>query len=268
MTAGRRETIDLYIQSKGEVRLAELEALLPDVSSMTLRRDLAQLEREGRIVRTRGGAKSLAHLAMVREAAYTQRAGENLDAKMAIAEKAVQFVSPGRSIYLDAGTTAMCLAQKFPDENLFILTSAPNIALELAKHRNVRVSLTGGQLSRETLSLSGAEAASYMEDLNVDVAFLAASAFSLESGFTCGDRSEADLKRLVARKARTRVLLVDATKIDRGMPYTFARLSDIEILVTDGPLPPSYLKAAKQAKVTVVQARPGSAAETPEKKKG
>lgn len=259
MTAGRRETIDLYIQSKGEVRLAELEALLPDVSSMTLRRDLERLERDGRVVRTRGGAKSLAHLARVREAAYTQRAGENLDAKMAIADLALRFVAPGRSMYLDAGTTAMCLAQKIPDENLFVLTSAPNIALELVKNRNVRVSLTGGQLSRETLSLSGGEAASYMEDLNVDVAFLAASAFSLESGFTCGDRSEADLKRLVVRKARTLVLLVDSSKLDHGMPYTFARLSDVGILVTDGPLPPSYLKAAKQAKVTVLQAQAGPA---------
>jgi DeoR family transcriptional regulator, fructose operon transcriptional repressor len=254
MTAGRRQTLNLYIQAKGEVRLSELEELLPDVSSMTLRRDLEQLERDGEIVRTRGGAKSIAHLSMIREAAYTQRVGENLDAKMGIAAKAVQFVTPGRSLYLDAGTTAMCLAQQIPDESLFILTSAPNIALELAKNRNVRVALTGGQLNRETLSLSGGEALAYMEGLNIDVAFLTASAFSLESGFTVGDRSEADLKRLIVRKARTRVLLVDGSKLDRGMPYTFARLPDAEILITDGPLPPSYLKAAKQAKTTVVQA--------------
>jgi DeoR/GlpR family transcriptional regulator of sugar metabolism len=251
VTEGRREALNQYIQSKGEVRLTELESLMPDVSSMTLRRDLEQLERLGVIVRTRGGAKSIAHLSMLKEAAYTQRAGENLDAKMQIADKALKFVTPGRSIYLDAGTTAMCLAQKIPDENLFILTSAPNIALELIKNRNIRVGLTGGQLNRETLSLSGHDAEGYMKDLNIDIAFLAASAFSLSSGFTCGDHSEADLKRLIVRKARTLVLLVDITKIDRGMPYTFARLTDAQILVTDAPLPPEYLKAARQAKVTI-----------------
>lgn len=252
MTEGRREVLNQYIQSKGEVRLTELEGLIPDVSSMTLRRDLEQLERLGEIVRTRGGAKSIAHLSMLKEAAYTQRAGENLDAKMRIAEKALKFVTPGRSIYLDAGTTAMCLAQKLPDESLFVLTSAPNIALELLKNHNTRVSLTGGQLSRDTMSLSGYNATEYVKGLNIDIAFMAASAFSLHSGFTCGDFFEAEIKRLVIRKAQTTVVLMDSSKIDRGMPYTFARLSDTDILVTDAPLPAEYLKAARQAKVTVI----------------
>jgi DeoR/GlpR family transcriptional regulator of sugar metabolism len=96
MTADRREAINQYIQSRGEVRLKELEQRYTDVSSMTLRRDLEFLERQGRIVRIRGGAKSLAHLSMLKEAAYTQRQVANTDAKLVIADKAIRLLSPGR----------------------------------------------------------------------------------------------------------------------------------------------------------------------------
>ena len=187
MTTHRREVINLYIQSKGEVRFKELESMLPDISGMTIRRDLEYLEQRGEIVRTRGGAKSIAHLSMLKEAAYTQRMGENTEAKMLIAEKAVQFVVPGRSLYIDSGSTSMYFAQKLSDENLFVLTSSPNVALELIKLSNVKVSLTGGKLNRDTMSLSGYNAVEYVKEINIDIAFMAASAFSANSGFTCGD---------------------------------------------------------------------------------
>ena len=67
MPIDRREAINQFIQSRGEARLTELEVRYPDVSSMTLRRDLETLERQGYIVRVRGGAKSLAHLSMIKE---------------------------------------------------------------------------------------------------------------------------------------------------------------------------------------------------------
>jgi len=252
VSTNRREVINLYIQSKGEVRFKELEDLLPEVSGMTIRRDLEYLEKRGEIVRTRGGAKSISHLSMLKEAAYTLRAGENTEAKMIIAEKAVKFVTAERSIYIDAGTTSMCFAQKLKDENLFVLTSAPNIAMELIKFHNIKVNLTGGKLNRETLSLSGYNAVEYVKGLNIDIAFMAASAFSKNSGFTCGDYFEAEIKRLIMKKAQTNVMLMDSSKIDCGMPYTFAKLSDIDILITDEPLTVDYLKAAKKAKVTVI----------------
>lgn len=249
MSSDRREDLNQYLQSKGEVRLTELELRYPDVSSMTLRRDLEFLERQGRIIRIRGGAKSLAHLSMLKEAAYTQRQAENTTAKLSIADKAVRLVSPGRSIYIDSGTTCMCFAQRLPDQNLFVLTPAPNIALELLKDQNIKINLTGGQLNRETLTLSGFNAIEYVKTLNIDQAFIAASAFALNSGFSCGDYYEAELKRLIIRKAQQVVMLMDASKINSSMPYTFARLQNIHTLITDQPLPEDFQKAARHARV-------------------
>lgn len=252
MTTDRREAINQYIQSRGEVRFKELEQRYSEVSGMTLRRDLEFLERQGRIVRIRGGAKSLTQLSMIKEAAYTQRQVANTDAKLMIADKAIRLLSPGRSIYIDSGTTCMCFAQRLPDQNLFVLTPAPNIALELVKNANVKINLTGGQLNRETLTLSGFNAIEYVKTLNIDLAFIAASACSLQNGFSCGDYFEAELKRLIVRKARQVVVLMDSSKLSSNMPYTFARFQNIYALVSEQPLPDDYQKAARQAHVLLI----------------
>ena len=249
MTADRRATINQYIQSRGEIRFKELEERYPGVSSMTLRRDLEFLERQGRIIRIRGGAKSLAHLSMIKEAAYTQRQVENTDAKMIIAEKAIQLIHEGQSIYVDSGTTCMCLAQRMKDQHLFVLTPAPNIALELVKNQNIKINLTGGQLNRDTLTLSGFNAVKYVKTLNIDLAFMAPSAFTVQNGFSCGDYFEAELKRLVIRKARQVVMLIDSSKLDRNMPHTFAKLQNLYALITDKPLPEAYIKSVRRAHV-------------------
>ncbi len=249
MPINRRESINQYIQSKGEVKLTELEEKYSDVSSMTLRRDLEMLERQGQIIRVRGGAKSIAHLSLLKEAAYNQRQAENIQSKLVIATKAASLVEAGRSLYIDSGTTCMFFAKQLPDQTLFVLTPAPNIALELAKNSNIKINLTGGQLNRDTLTLSGFNAAEYVKSLNIDLAFMAASGFSLSTGFTCGDYYEAELKRLIIKKAQRVVMLMDTAKINSGLPHTFARLSNIHTWVTEGPLPEDIGKAAYKARV-------------------
>lgn len=248
----RREAINQYIQSKGEVQLTELEVKFSDVSSMTLRRDLALLESRGMVVRIRGGAKSLAQLSMIKEAAYTQRQMENTEAKLLIARKASGLVQNGRSIYIDSGTTCMYLAQQMPDQNLFVLTPAPNIALELVRNSGYKISLTGGQLNRDTLTLSGFNATEYVKGLNIDLAFIGTSSFSLNTGFSCGDFYEAELKKLIIRKSQKVIMLMDSSKINASLPYTFARLKDINVLICDQTLPEQYQKAASRAHVRLI----------------
>lgn len=240
------------IQERGEVRMADLETRFPDVSSMTLRRDLESLERQGLIVRTRGGAKSIAHLSMIKEAAYPQRQVENTAAKQVIAAKAIALVEPGHSIYIDSGTTCSLFAQALPDANLFILTPAPITAIELSKKPSFKINLTGGHLNRETMTLTGFNAQEHVRGLNIDIAFIGTGAFSVSNGFTCGDYYEAELKKLIIRKAQRVVMLMDNSKLNTSMPYTFARLNQMHILITEGPLPEEYQRAAQQAHCQVL----------------
>ena len=251
MNIHRREVIKGYIQDKGDVQLRELEAMFPEISSMTLRRDMAYLEGKGIIIRTRGGAISMTRLSGLGEDIYSLRAKENIDAKMKVAKKAVELIETGRSIYIDSGTTMMCLAKVIPDENLSILTSGPNIAMEIIKNPKPSITIIGGQLSRNNLSISGLYSLEFLKNINIDIAFMATSGFSLESGFTSGNFGEAELKKNIIRKARKTILLMASDKIDRNMPFTFANLKNIDVLVCDIEIPEAIARAAMANQVEV-----------------
>lgn len=251
MNTARRERLREYVQEKGEVQFKDLEQLFPDVSSMTIRRDLSYFEDEGVLIRTRKGAKSLSRFSAAREDVYSMRAMENMESKIQIARKAVELIEAGRSIFIDSGTTTMCLAALLKSDNLSILTSGPNIGMEVIKNNNSSVTLIGGQLSRNNLSTSGANSLSFIKNINIDIAFMATSGFSLKSGFTSGDFNECELKRAIIKKAGKSILLMDASKVDKNMPFTFATLKDIDVLVSDTALPESIIKAAEKYGVEV-----------------
>lgn len=252
MVGKRQAHLFRYIQDKGEVQLNELCQLFPDLSTMTIRRDLEQLEKEGKIQRFRGGVRLMTLQSTLKEAAYTQRMDERSKHKLSIAQKAASLLGNARSIYIDSGTTCVHLASVLPNESLFVLTPAPYVAMELLNQSNIRVNLTGGQLNRDSLALSGSNALSYIKSLNIDLAFIGTSACSLKNGLTCGDYQEAELKKLIIKKAQKVVCLMDVSKLNYSMPYTFARFRDLDLLVADQTLPESFQQALKRNHVQII----------------
>lgn len=252
MTSNRREMIQQILRESGEVSLKTLATLFPDVSTMTLRRDLAFLEEQGVLIRTRGGAVSMQRLKMSEEDEYVKRATVNSEPKLIIARKAAQLAEPGRSLYLDSGTTIMSMAKALSDQNYSIITSGPNIALELARKLHPTITLAGGVLNRSTLSSSGQPALDVINRINIDIAFMGTSGLSLANGFTSGSFAECEVKHAAIQKARRVVFLMDRSKLDRTLPYTFANLQDVDTLVTDAPLPAEIAEAARQAGVKVI----------------
>jgi len=230
------------ISENGEATLAELERLFPEVSSMTLRRDLEKLEMQGEIVRTRSGAKSIAHLSRLHEDLYSERARENTAEKKQIAQRARRFITQGSSVFLDSGTTVTYLANLLVGDRLFVITSAPNIALSCVKNQYMTVFLTGGRLSGRNLSLSGLNALTFLDCVNIDTAFVGASGYTPDNAFTCGNYDESQMKKRVIEKAARVVLLMDSSKAGKSLPFTFAHPRDIEFLVTDDKIGPAYLE--------------------------
>ncbi len=226
-----------FIQSRGEVSVSELQSLYEGYSSMTIWRDLKQLEEQGYIRRVHGGVISMQTAALQIEGVYSKRARENTRQKIAIAKTALELIRPGHAVYLDAGSTLMALANHLGNDRYTIITSGANIAIELSQRHTCDVLLTGGQISENTLSCSGAQAESFISSINIDLALMAPSGFSLRTGFTSGSQSESLLKRAVIAKAAKVVMLMDNSKIGRSLPFTFASLSDIDLLICDSHLP-------------------------------
>ncbi len=256
MLKDRRQSIYDIIEQRGEISLHELETLFPDVSSMTIRRDLDFLETENKIVKIKGGAKSLSHLSRSLfqdiEGDYGQREIVNADGKRIIAEKAMPLAEPGRSIFIDAGSTMMQLARRLRTGRFSVVTNAVNVALELSKNQNATVNLVGGELNRRNLCVSGAGALEHVRHINIDIAFMAASGYSLEDGFTNGSFDEYELKRFIISKAKKTVILMDASKLEKSMPYTFCTPADVDVLVMDQPPAESLRQAAQTAGMKIL----------------
>jgi DeoR family fructose operon transcriptional repressor len=251
MNSERRGAIKELLHSKPFVSLRELEILFPNVSSMTLRRDIEYFDQQGEAIKVRGGARSMKFITTSMEDDFNLRMGENIAAKEKVALKAISFIETGRSIFLDSGTTMLKLASLIPDERLTITTTGPNIALELIKKSLPIVNIVGGMINRDNISVSGNQAIKLISDINIDIAFIVPSGLSSYNGLTSGNYSECEFKKHVVEKARRVIVLMDASKLDKALPYTFCNISDVDTIITEKPLPDDITQIAKQAGVNI-----------------
>ncbi len=252
MKAARRQLIAELIESQPFISLKELEEKFPDVTGMTLRRDIEYFEKQGELIKVRGGARSMKFITSTSDDGYAEREKENYSSKVAIATKALMFIEKGKSYFLDPGTTTMRLAENIPDEYMTITTPGPNIALELAKKQHPIINLVGGIVNRESISVTGSMAIDFLSDINIDIAFIAPSGYSQNNGFSCGNYAESELKNYIVKKAKTVVMLMDTSKLDKNLPYTFCRLSDIDVLITDKPIPVSILDTSAYPELRII----------------
>ncbi len=237
MKQERIEEIAELIDKRGKLTLDQLLEAFPDISQMTLRRDLFQLESENRVIRIRGGAMSVKEVQKISGEEYTKKTTINTDAKIVIAQKAAALIDEGSSVFLDGGTTAMYLAKEMPDIKCNIFTNGIAVAMELAQKKNINITVVGGQLMKDNLSTASPAARSYFDATNFEIAIVSATAFTPEQGFSCSSQIEADLLRDVFKKARMVYMMLDSSKIGKINPYTFARLEDIDVLITDDHFP-------------------------------
>lgn len=238
-----------YIERENVVTIKALQQMFPNVSLMTIHRDLDALAQQGVLVKFRGGARSVRHSS---DPEFNVRMRENNPGKTLIAQKAMELIQPHSAIFLDASTTNLALARSLPDIHLNIITTGPSIALELCRLHNPVVTVCCGTINRKNLALSGQNTLEMLDHINIDMAFIGVSGCSAEAGFTCGTESDMLVKRKMIQKARTCVLMCTKEKLSCLMPYTFARLEDVDYLVTDGALPESFLKAAREAGIQIL----------------
>ena len=252
MKKDRIEEIAELFDKRGKLTLNQLAAHFPDVSQMTLRRDLLHLEQSARIIRVRGGAMSVKEVQKVSSEPYTQKTALHTDAKIRIAQKAVNLIKEHCSLFIDGGTTAMYLAKEMRDIDIHVFTNGLAVAIELAQKKNLNVTMIGGQVMKDNLSTASPVARAYFENTNFELAIISASAFTPENGFSCGSMVEADLLKMARRKAKFMYMMLDSSKIGKIMPHTFARLEDIDVLITDDDFPEELKEKFVNSNITVL----------------
>lgn len=252
MKRERIEEIAELLDKRGKLTLEQLDGFFPNVSQMTLRRDLFQLEQQGRIIRVRGGAMSVKEVQKVSGEPYTKKTTIHTDEKIKIAQKAASLIDENCSLFIDGGTTAMYLAKEIPDMNIHVFTNGLAVAIELAQKKKINLTMIGGQVMKENLSTASPVARSYFDNTNFELAIISSTAFTPENGFSCGSQIEADLLKLTRAKAKSLYMMLDSSKIGKIMPYTFAHIEDIDVLITDDNFPPEYKELFAQQNIVVM----------------
>jgi len=247
----RRKQIVELVNRLGYVRFIQIKENFPNVSEMTLRTDLKALDQEKKIVRIHGGAKSV-QLVIGTDDYLNNRSIRNQDEKEEIAEKAAGLIKPDTAVFLDSGSTTTMLARLFPDQSNLIYTTGLSCATELAGLSEPTVLIPGGKLNRYSVSVYGTSVVKELEMVNFHQTFLGVMNFEYQTGFTCGNQEEAILKRTVIRQSEEVIVLMDSSKLDRKGTYSICGLDDIDILVSDGHLPPDFRKECRDHKVTVL----------------
>lgn len=240
------------IDKRGKLSLKQLSEYFPHVSQMTLRRDLFLLEEDGKIIRVRGGAMSVKDVQKTSGEPYVKKTAIHTDEKIEIAQKAASLIDEGASIFIDAGSTALYLAKEMPDIACNVFTNGLAVATELCKKKNVVVNLLGGPLIKDNLSTASSLSSLYFADTNFELAIISAAAFTPENGFSCGSQVEADLFKIVCKKAKFTYMMLDSSKIGKIKPYTFVRPEEINVLITDDAFPEALKEQFKAMNIVVM----------------
>jgi DeoR/GlpR family transcriptional regulator of sugar metabolism len=223
------------VNAQGSLRTSQVAQAL-GVTEETVRRDLEKLAVEGMIMRSHGGAVRLE--ANRREFPLQDRAQQSIVGKTVIAEAAVARIKPGQTVYFDASTTVLRLAMILPDEPLTVVTNGLQIALALAERSEIDCVLLGGGVRSSSLSTGGWAAEKALEIYHLDVAFLSCRGVDAGRGPSDAGEVYARLKHAVIERADEAILLADGSKVGVASSYFFARPADLDLWITDQPLPP------------------------------
>jgi DeoR/GlpR family transcriptional regulator of sugar metabolism len=244
----RREEIYHLAVTTGLASVEELSRHFA-VTASTIRRDLAQLNEQGKLARTYGGAVALgAHP----EPSLRQRTGEAFEQKQAIAAWAAGQVQDGEIVLLDGGSTVGALAHALRGRgNLSVTTPGINTLQELADSPGIQVDCLGGRLRGVSQTFVGPLAEAALERMSFDRVFLGADAVTADDGLCEADHAQTRLKELMARRGDNVYVLADSTKLGKRPFHAWARIPLPWTLVTDAGADPAQVELFRGTGVEV-----------------
>lgn len=245
----QRRILD-FLSGNGSVSVQVISRKLK-VSEITARRDLAVLERQGRLLRVYGGA--IANERMAYEFSFQEKESRHRAAKQAVARAAAGLIEPGAAVFLDAGTTALAVARALRGARPgVILTNNLCVASEYVGQREVRVMVPGGEVGALSPDVMGEWTLERLADVTVDVAFLGCDAVDPAEGFYAAELRSTAVSRLMLTRSRRAYLIADGSKFGRRSLCRIASLSKLTGVVTDRSTPPKYRRAVRKAGTVLI----------------
>jgi DeoR family transcriptional regulator of aga operon/DeoR family fructose operon transcriptional repressor len=247
----RRLRILQLLKEEGRVMVADLSKQF-GVSEVTVRGDLQSLARQGKLIRTHGGAVPTASGLVEEDLKLESRKRQHPQEKSAIGATAAALVEKGDAIYLDGSSTALAIARHLNAHQLVtVLTSSLAVAQELMDAPGVTVVLPGGTVQKETSSLIDADGLRYFDKFNIQKCFFGAHGLALAEGMTDISADVAVVKRALISRCRQIIAILDASKWGRVGLATFASIAEIDMVITDADAPEKLVAQVRAQGVEV-----------------
>jgi DeoR/GlpR family transcriptional regulator of sugar metabolism len=246
----RRQEILRYLNQESRVSVAELSQYF-GVSEVTIRSDLQALAESNLIVRTHGGAVPAS--GGLYELSLALRRQQRIHEKSRIGEAGAAMVADGDAIFLDSSSTALAIAQHLKHHrHLTIVTNSLAMAQRMIDAPGVTVVMPGGTLRRDTASLVGTDGIEMLHKFNIQKGFFGAHGINFPEGLTDVSANEAEVKRPLVAMCRQVIAVLDATKWGRVGLTSFARLEEIDTVITTSDAPTEMVERVRSLGIEVV----------------
>lgn len=249
----RKAEIKDIILEKKSVTVTELSKAF-SVTEETIRRDLKQLEAEGFLTRTYGGAfiqdgvENTVNVSL-RETIY-------LKSKEAIGRKCLDLIHHGDSIFLDSSTTALSIAKAVRDMRLTVVTNSLLVINELCGQDNIRLVTVGGTYTSRDKAFNGLITSANLETFYLDKVFMSCRSLSIEHGITDSLESVAAVRQTMMRRSKEVYLVADYSKFDNTSFIFIANFKNITGVVTDRQLDDRWKEFLNSQHVKIYETEP------------
>jgi DeoR/GlpR family transcriptional regulator of sugar metabolism len=244
------------LRQEGTVTV-ELLGVELGASMVTIRRDLDQLEHDGLLQRTHGGAVSIEPLfyePFKNDRSFQAHLGKFSEEKRRIGRAAAALIEKGDTIALTPGTTTLEVIRGLPlNQNITIVTNTVNIAMELSKRKDLDVFVTGGHLRGDWFSLVGPTAIQSLQSMLIHTLFIGADGIDDAWGASCLSSDEANLNSAMVKLSRRRIAVVDHSKFGKVAGWRICHTSDLHMLITDTKATDEMIEPFQRAGVTVMR---------------
>jgi len=226
----RLKTIIHAVRAPGGARVADLVAAT-GVAPMTVRRDLAELERQGILKRVHGGATSVP--ARGEHLPYAVRLASHARSKASIARACAALVPEGASVIVDDGSTCAAVARELAGRDLTVLAMSVHVAAALGARAGTRIITPGGRLDPDELSWVGSTAVDAVRSFRADVAVLGVCGWDVAAGLTSSTLEDAEIKRAVLGSAARAIAVTTGDKLGRSATFAVCASTAINVVVAD-----------------------------------
>ena len=236
----RQTIIEQELAKNGSILISSLSELL-DCSEETIRRDLKEMESNGKLTRTHGGA----YLIEKYDKSYPTRLREVYypEVKAQLAQQAAYYIKENDVIMLDSSTTCLSLAEVLLNKNISVTIITNSLLIcNLCNDRisNINLVCLGGTFRMRTSSFTGYHATDILKCYCADKSFISCPKVTLDKGMSDNILNESRIRENMLEHSQEKFLLMDHSKFDSNANILFGSLQDVDVIITDHKLPPEW----------------------------